>query len=245
MEQNNYLGEEKIEKLMIRFSIPCIMSLLIAALYNMVDQIFIGHGIGYLGNGATNVVYPITVIALALSLIIGDGCAAYLSLCQGKGEIQKSHQSVGNAILLAILVGILLMLFFTVFQEKILWGFGATKNNIEYAHEYFRYIVFGIPFYVFGNALNGVIRADGSPKFAMFSTLVGCIINIILDPIAIFILKWGMMGAAVATVAGQIVTALLAVYYLFHSKSFSLNYHSFCIDFNILKKIIPLGEQVF
>lgn len=242
---NSYLATAPIGKLILKFSVPCIMSLLIAALYNLVDQIFIGWGIGYLGNGATNVIYPITVITLALAVLIGDGCAAYLSLCQGKGDMAGAHKSVGNGVVLSVSAGVILMVLFMLLKEQILWGFGATEKNIGYAYEYFRYIVLGIPFYMFGNAMNGIIRADGSPKFAMASTLVGCIMNIILDPVAIFVLGWGMAGAALATISGQIVTALLAAYYLFHTKSFTLNRTSFRLDAGILKKVLPLGGTSF
>lgn len=244
-KDTSYLAEAPIGSLMIRFSIPCIMSLLIAALYNMVDQIFIGRGVGYLGNGATNVIYPITVITLALAVLIGDGCAAYLSLCQGKGDTAGAHKSVGNASMLSVIIGIVLMVLFIIFKEQILWGFGATENNISYAREYFKFIVPGIPFYMFGNAMNGIIRADGSPKFAMVSMLVGCIMNMILDPIAIFVLHWGMMGAALATIAGQIVTALLSAYYLLHTKTFRLGRESFRLCPPVLKKLVPLGGTSF
>lgn len=244
-KDTSYLAEAPIGSLMIRFSIPCILSLLIAALYNMVDQIFIGRGVGYLGNGATNVIYPITVITLALAVLIGDGCAAYLSLCQGKGDTAGAHKSVGNASMLSVIIGIVLMVLFIIFKEQILWGFGATENNISYAREYFKFIVPGIPFYMFGNAMNGIIRADGSPKFAMVSMLVGCIMNMILDPIAIFVLHWGMMGAALATIAGQIVTALLSAYYLLHTKTFRLGRESFRLCPPVLKKLVPLGGTSF
>lgn len=244
-QNNAYLAEAPVGKLILKFSIPCIMSLLIAALYNLVDQVFIGWGVGYLGNGATNVIYPITVITLALAVLIGDGCAAYLSLCQGRGDTAGAHKSVGNAILLSVVIGVVLTVLFIVCESQILWAFGATENNIGYANEYFRYIVLGIPFYMFGNAMNGIIRADGSPKFAMVSTLVGCIMNLILDPVAIFGLGWGMRGAALATIAGQIVTALLAVYYLFHTKTFALNRSSFLLKPAVLKRVIPLGGSSF
>lgn len=244
-QNNSYLATAPVGKLILKFSIPCILSLLIAALYNLVDQIFIGRGIGYLGNGATNVIYPITVIALAIAVLIGDGGAAYLSLCQGKGDMENAHKSVENAAFLSVLSGLILMILFILLKEQILWGFGATDQNIGYAREYFRYIVPGIPFYVFGNAMNGIIRADGSPKFAMMSTLVGCILNMILDPIAIFVFGLGMMGAALATITGQIVTALLAVYYLFHTRSFTLKRESFRLHLDILKKVIPLGGTSF
>lgn len=241
----SYLGEEKIGRLMLKFSVPCIMSLLIAALYNMVDQIFIGWGVGYLGNGATNVVYPLTVIALAIALLIGDGCAARLSLCQGRGDSGHAHKSVGNLITLSLVLGIGLMIIFLIFNEKLMWLFGATENNIGFARDYFRYIVFGIPFFVFGNALNGTIRADGSPKFAMGISLVGCIMNVILDPIAIFVLHWGMEGAALATIAGQIATAILTALYLSRMKSVKLRKSSFRIKGDVLRKMIPLGATSF
>lgn len=242
---NHYLAEEKISTLMCKFSIPCILSLLVSSLYNIVDQIFIGRGVGYLGNGATNVVFPITVIALAIALLVGDGCAAFLSICQGKKDTENAHKSVGNAIILIIFVSIILAILFLVMKESILHAFGATENNISYARDYFDYIVIGIPFFMFGNSLNSIIRADGSPKFAMISTLVGCIINVILDPIAIFILGWGMKGAAIATTSGQIVTALLACYYLFHIKACSLKRESFQVYGKLLKCILPLGSSSF
>lgn len=238
---NQYLAKESIGKLMFQFSVPCIMSLLVSALYNIVDQIFIGRGVGYLGNGATNVVFPITIIALAIALLVGDGSAAYLSICQGMKDEKRSHKSVGNAVTIIIISSLILTALFAVLQDKILWSFGATENNIGYAKEYFKYIVIGIPFFMFGNAMNSIIRADGSPQFAMVSTLAGCIINIILDPIAIFVLDLGMMGAAVATIIGQIVTALLAVYYLFHTKSFRLTKASFKPSISLLKNTMPLG----
>lgn len=244
-QSNQYLAEEKISTLMCKFSIPCIMSLLVSSLYNIVDQIFIGRGVGYLGNGATNVVFPITIIALAIALLTGDGCAAFLSICQGKRDIDSAHRSVGNAIVFITSVSIILTIVFVIMREPVLSAFGATENNIGYAREYFNYIVIGIPFYMFGNALNSIIRADGSPQFAMISTLVGCIINVILDPIAIFVLGWGMKGAALATITGQIITAILACYYLFHTKAFTLNKTSFRIQGKLLKRILPLGISSF
>lgn len=245
MKSTEYLAEEKIGTLMLKFSVPCIMSLMVSSLYNIVDQIFIGRGVGYLGNGATNVVFPVTIIALALALLIGDACAAFLSLSLGKGDVESAHKSVGNAVLLSVGVSILLVGLFLVGQETILQAFGATENNIEYAREYFFIIVLGIPFYVFTNAMNSIIRADGSPAFAMFSTLAGCIINVIFDPITIFVLHWGMRGAAIATVAGQAVTAVLAAGYLFHTKSFKLKKSSFTLSPKLMGAYLPLGISSF
>lgn len=242
---NQYLAEESIGKLMLKFSIPCIMSLLVSALYNIVDQIFIGRGVGYLGNGATNVVFPITVIALAIALMTGDGCASCLSLCQGRNDEEGAHRSVGNAVTFSLLSGLFLMVVFYMLKSTILRSFGATENNYAYAEEYFRYIAAGIPFFVFANVMNSIIRADGSPQFAMFSTLIGCVINIILDPVAIFVLHMGMKGAALATIAGQIVSAVLAAEYLFHTKTFRFCKNSFQIDGAILRRILMLGTSSF
>ena len=243
---NNYLAEERIGKLLIKFSIPCIMSLLVSSLYNIVDQIFIGRGVGYLGNGATNVVFPITVISLAIALMLGDGAAAYLSLCQGKKDTKAANKSMGNVSMLLLASGILMAVLFAVFKIQILNAFGATENNFSYANEYFDYIILGIPFFVVGNGLNSVIRADGSPKFAMITTLAGCIINVILDPIAIFGLHMGMKGAAIATIAGQIVTAISGIIYvLFYAKTFKLTLKNMIPDMNVIGKFVPLGISSF
>ena len=240
-QTNHYLAEEKISKLMLKFAIPCIMSLLVSSLYNIVDQIFIGRGVGYLGNGATNVVFPITVIALALALMVGDAAAAFLSICQGKKDTESAHKTVGNAIVLISLLGIVLMILFFILKEPILKTFGATENNIGYAREYFDYITIGLPFYMFGITVNGIIRADGNPRYSMLCVLVGCIINIILDPIAIFVLGWGMKGAAIATIIGQIATAIMAGAYLVRMKSLHLKKSSFKLSFSMIAKFLPLG----
>lgn len=242
---NQFLAKEPVGKLMLKFSIPCILSLLVSALYNIVDQIFIGQGIGYLGNGATNVVFPITIIALAFGLMIGDGCAANLSICQGKNNQKAAAKCVGNAVAALVVAGVALMLLFYVLKEPILWGFGATENNIAYAREYFDWIVLGIPFFIFANGMNSVIRADGSPKFAMFTILSGCIINVVLDPIAIFVLDFGMAGAAIATILGQFVTAAFAFYYLFHAKSFHFQKRDFFFSVKTLKSVFSLGISSF
>lgn len=238
---NTFLGEAPVGGLMLKFSIPSILSLLIAALYNMVDQIFIGHGVGYLGNGATNVVYPVTVMALALSIMVGNGCAAYLSICQGKKDVESAHRAAGNAVTVTVLASLILTAVFAVFSEQILLGFGATEKNIPYARDYFKYIIVGIPFYMFQNSMNAMIRSDGAPRFAMAATVTGCIANIVLDPIAIFVLDMGMAGAAIATVIGQFMGAAVTVWYLFHTKTFRLRRASFRLQGNILGRFLPLG----
>lgn len=247
MEQksNSFLETESIGRLMRKYSIPCIISLLVAALYNIVDQIFIANAsyLGSYGNAANTVVFPLTVIALAIAVMIGDGCCAYVSICLGAGEKENARGSVGSAVLLCIILSLILTAVYFIFMNPILTMFGGTVNEETFHHsrEYFIYISMGIPFYMFGQAMNPVIRSDGSPKFAMISTLAGALINIILDPIFIFVFRWGMMGAAVATVAGQIVTAVLAIWYLCHMKAIKLNKSSFRIHGKLAAKYLPLG----
>ena len=230
---------------MRKYAVPCIISLLVAALYNIVDQIFIANAdyLGSYGNAANTVVFPLTVIALAVAVMIGDGCCAFVSLCLGGGHADDAEKSVGSAVVLSALSGVLICAVYLMFRNGIVTVFGGTVNSetFECSKEYFFYITLGIPFYVFGQAMNPVIRSDGSPKFAMASTLAGAAANIVLDPIFIFVFKWGMMGAAVATVAGQIITALLAVWYLTRTKSVKLSPPSFKLSARIIGKMIPLG----
>lgn len=251
MEQKNqsYLATESMGKLMAKYAIPCIISLLVGALYNIVDQIFIANAdyLGSYGNAANTVVFPLTVIALAIAVMIGDGCCAFVSLSLGQKKSDDANKSVGNSILLTIISGIVLALIYLLFQDQIIAMFGCTVNAETFKHskEYFFYISLGIPFYMFGQAMNPIIRADGSPKFAMVSTLIGAVANIILDPIFIFIFKWGMMGAAVATVIGQVLTAVLAVWYLFRTKSVRVNKSDFKLSGRIVKKTLALGVCSF
>ena len=220
---NQFLGTERVGKLMRRYAVPCIISLLVGVLYNIVDQIFIANAsyLGSYGNAANTVVFPLTVVALAIAVMIGDGCCAFVSISLGKGEVGEARKSVGSAVVLSVASSLVLTALYLIFADAIISMFGGTVNEetFHYAQEYFFYISLGIPFYMFGQAMNPVIRADGNPRFAMISTLAGAVLNIILDPIFIFECKWGMMGAAVATVLGQIVTAALAVWYLCRMKT--------------------------
>lgn len=247
--ENRFLGTEPVGSLMRKYAIPCIISLLVGALYNIVDQIFIANAtyLGSYGNAANTVVFPLTVIALAIAVMIGDGCCAFVSLSLGKEETGTAKKSVGNSVVLMIVSSLVLMAIYLVFSNAIIAMFGGTVNEETFHHskEYFFYISLGIPFYMFGQAMNPVIRADGSPKFAMISTLAGAVINIILDPIFIFGLKWGMIGAAVATVIGQIATALLAVWYLIHMKLVKPSKGDFKLDANIIRRTLILGITSF
>lgn len=239
---NSFLREEPVGKLMRKYAVPCIISLLVAALYNIVDQIFIANVsyLGSYGNAANTVVFPLTVIALAIAVMIGDGCCAFVSLSLGKNKSQDAGKSMGNSILLTVLFSLILCAIYLIFSRQIISMFGGTVNEETFRHskEYFFWISLGIPFYMFGQSMNPVIRADGSPKFAMASTLVGAVINIILDPIFIFIFRWGMMGAAVATVMGQIVTAVLAVWYLLHMKTVKLSGEDFKLEREIVGRTL-------
>ena len=247
MEQktNTFLETERIGKLMTRYAVPCVISLLVAALYNIVDQLFIANAdyLGSYGNAANTVVFPLTVVALSIAVMIGDGCCAFVSISLGAGNKDAAHKSIGSAVLLCIVSGLVLTALYLVFQEPILTMFGGRVNAETFYHakEYFFWITLGVPFYMFGQALNPIIRSDGSPKFAMASTLAGAFANIILDPIFIFVLRWGMMGAAIATVLGQILTAALAIWYLFHMKAVRLERASFRFHGALAKKYLPLG----
>ncbi len=245
-ENNKFLGEEKISKLLLKFSIPCILSLLISSLYNIVDQIFIGNStLGYLGNAATGVVYPITIIAVAFAWCLGDGAAAYLSLCQGRKDTKNAPKSIGNSILITFVISIIFLILGLIFKNQLLFLFGASKKSISLAQDYYLIILAAIPVYMLGNSMNAVIRADGSPKFSMLATASGAIINIILDPIFIFGFNWGIKGAAYATIIGQIASLIISIIYYLHPKTFQLTKDSFKINFNVLKNVIKLGISTF
>ena len=246
---NQYLGTEPIGKLMQQYALPCVISLLVGALYNIVDQIFIANAsyLGSYGNAANTVVFPLTVVALAIAVMIGDGCCAFVSISLGKGNKQQAKNSVGNAVIMSVVSSLVLAAVYLAFQTQIISMFGGTVNEETFSHskEYFFYISLGIPFYMFGQSMNPIIRADGNPKFAMASTLAGALINIILDPVFIFLFRWGMMGAAVATVIGQVVTAILAVWYLFHMRIIRPEKQDFKINRTVSTKTLILGITSF
>ena len=246
---NQFLGTERIGKLMRSYAIPCIISLLVGALYNIVDQIFIANAsyLGSYGNAANTVVFPLTVVALAIAVMIGDGCCAFVSISLGQDEVHRAKQSVGNAVMLCVVSSLVLTAVYLLFADTILAMFGGTVNAETYHHsqEYFFYITLGVPFYMFGQAMNPIIRADGSPRFAMISTLAGAVLNIILDPVFIFGCHWGMMGAAVATVIGQVVTAVLSVWYLLHMKITRPEKGDYRLKGTICGRTLTLGMTSF
>ncbi len=248
-QSNQFLGTERIDRLMKRYAVPCIISLLVGALYNIVDQIFIANAayLGSYGNAANTVVFPLTVVALAIAVMVGDGCCAFVSISLGKGENAAAKKSVGNSVIIIVAAGFLLTAVYLIFADPIVAMFGGTVNEETFvcAKEYFFCISLGVPLYMFGQAMNPIIRADGSPKFAMISTLAGAVANIILDPIFIFTFQWGMMGAAVATVIGQAITALLAVWYLLHMKIIKPQKGDYRLNVSIGGKTLLLGITSF
>lgn len=246
LEQNTYLGQEKLGKLLLSFSLPCVFSLLVSALYNIVDQIFIGNSeLGYLGNAATGVVFPLIMLAMAFAWCVGDGSAAYLSLCQGRGDNQSAHQCVGSGITVLFVLGVLLAAGCLFWQEPLLRLFGASDATLPMAQEYFTILLWVFPLYMLSNMTNSVIRADGSPHFAMAATVAGAIVNIVLDPIFIFVLHWGIRGAAWATVLGQLLSFLLNFFYLLRPKTFRLTLASFRPHWQVFGRAAQLGISTF
>ena len=244
-QEENILGKEKIGKLIRKFSIPCIISMLVNSLYNIVDQIFIGQGVGYLGNGATNVVFPLVMICLAFSLMFGDGASAYLSLKLGEKKKKEAESGIGNGVLLSAIVSIIFCIVTLIFLPAFLKIFGCTDNLKEYAMAYGKIIAIGFPFSMIGTTLNSIIRADGSPKYSMVSMVSGAILNTILDPIFIFVFHKGVEGAALATVISQILTFILNVAYIKRFKSIKLSRESFKLKANVCKKVSTLGISSF
>ncbi len=246
LETSQFLGTEKISKLMLKFSIPCVLSLLVSALYNIVDQIFIGNSeLSTLGNAATGVVFPIFIIAQAFAWCFGDGCAAYLNICQGKKDTKSAHKAIGTGILITFFASLVLIGIFFPLKTQLLTLFGASDNTINMAVEYFNIILTFFPVYMLSNMMNAVIRADGSPAWSMASMLLGAVMNIILDPVFIFGLHWGMVGAALATVIGQCISFIISLIYFFHTKTFKLCKKSFIPDFKVFSGALKLGMSSF
>ena len=230
---------------MVKFSVPCVLSLLVSALYNIVDQIFIGNSeLSALGNAATGVVFPIFIIAQAFAWCFGDGCAAYLNICQGRSDSQNAHKTIGTGITVTLICGIVLMVVFYPLKTQILTLFGASENSIDYAVEYFNLILAFFPIFMLSNMMNAVIRADGTPAWSMASMLAGALTNIVLDPVFIFGAKWGMFGAALATVIGQTVSFVVTLIYFFRTKTFKLKLKSFIPD-RSFSGALQLGASSF
>lgn len=241
----NPLGTERIGKLMARFAVPSIIALVVNSLYNMVDQIFIGNGVGYLGNAATNVILPLMTVVLAVGLMFGDGCAAFMGLSMGKGKNDRAANGVGNAIVLTIAFGVIFTILCEILLEPLCWVFGATEKSISYCIEYGRPIILGFTFLSIDMAFTSIIRADGRANISLIGMLIGCITNVILDPIFIFVFKWGVAGAGWATVAGQFLNAVYFIFCIAHCKNVKLEKRHFYLKSRICVKICLLGLSSF
>lgn len=240
-EQGNPLGYEKLPALLKSYAIPSIIAMLVSSLYNIVDQIFIGQGVGYLGNAATNVSYPLTTICLAIALLIGIGSASCFSLELGAGREEQAARTVGNAVSMMVFMGILYVVAVEWFLTPLLTVFGATQEIMPYAESYTRITAAGMPLLILTNGLSNLARADGSPKYSMICMVVGAVINTILDPIFIFVLHQGVAGAAIATVVGQLVSCLMALYYLKKFRHVKLERRHFIPGFRVYGRIASLG----
>ncbi len=238
------LGKEKINKLLLAFSIPCIISMLINSIYNIVDQIFIGKGVGTIGNAATNVIFPVVIICNALAQLIGNGCAANLSLRLGEGNKEEAKKSIGSSVTLLFISSFILAILGEIFLPVLVNIFGCTSSVYDSAITYGRIILIGAPFMIIYTALSSFIRADGSPKYSMTILVIGAVINLILDPIFIFPLKMGVAGGALATIIGQFVSFILAVLYLRKTKTIKLKLKDFALNKSVLKTM-SLGVSSF
>ena len=241
--QENPLGYEKESKLLVGFAIPCIISMLVTALYNIVDQIFIGQGIGMLGNAATNIAFPLSTTCTAISLLLGIGCATNFSLHLGAGEKDESAHYAGNGIFLMAVFGIALFLLTSIFLTPMLKFFGATTEVLPYAKAYTRITAIGFPFLIANTGMSKLILADGSPRYSMISMLIGAVVNTILDPVFIFVLNMGMTGAALATIIGQIISFCISLRYMFHFKTIRLTKDSFHVTGRHCRNIFMLGAS--
>lgn len=226
----NPLAYEKISKLLRGFAIPSITATLVSSLYNIVDQIFIGQGVGYLGNAATNVSYPLSTICLAISLLLGIGSASRFSLYLGRKQPEQAARLVGNGIVLMAGAGLVYLLLGELFLPSLLRVFGATSEVLPYARQYAEIVLLGMPFLILTNGISNLIRADGSPKYSMFCMVAGAVVNTILDPVFIFALDWGVFGAALATILGQFLSFLLALRYLWHFRTVNLTRACFRLE---------------
>lgn len=241
----NELATEPVGKLVAKFAVPSVISLVVTQLYNIVDQIFIGNGVGYLGNGATNIVFPITVIAHGLAMLLGCGCAAYLNLRLGEGNQRDAEKGVGNALVLLVALAVLLPIVCYAFVTPLLRLFGATDTLLPYALDYGKIIIWGFPFVILYTGLNQIIRADGSPKTAMISMLSGAILNVILDYIFVFPLQMGVKGAAIATIIGQALSLAVALFGIFRLKHIRLSLSCFKPEGRIIGRVCSIGTSSF
>ncbi len=244
-QDTNPMATAPIGKLMLKYAVPSVVALVVNALYNIVDQIFIGWGVGTLGNSATNVIFPLSMIITAFSLLLGDGGAAYLSLELGRQNKSKAQKGVNNTLSWLIITAIFFLIVCIIFLRPMIQLFGATPDNLPYALAYGKIVVIGFPFVIIGSGMCSVIRADGTPQLTMIGMIVGCVTNIVLDAIFVLGFGWGMKGAALATIIGQILNFILCIWYIPRFKTVKINLSDMKPQFSLLKKIAGLGISSF
>lgn len=238
-------GSQNVTKLILKFGVPCAISLVVNALYNIVDQIFIGHSVGFVGNAATNVCFGLVILASSFAVLLGDGTAAYYSLMLGAKQPKKASMGVGNCFTLLTVFSLLFMIIGYLFMTPLLNLFGATPEVLPYAIPYTSIILLGLPASILGVGINSLIRADGSPNFAMATMLIGAILNIILDPIFIFQFNMGVTGAAIATIIGQYASLILGLYYCTRFKNINFKWSNLKIEKYTSIKLCSLGASSF
>lgn len=239
--KSNPLGTVPVKRLLGQFAIPSIIAMLVSALYNIVDQFFIGNSVGDLGNAATNIAFPLSISCVAIALLFGIGGASAFNLTMGSGDKEKAAYFIGNSSVMLFGLGLLLTIITEIFLTPMLKFFGSPDNVLSYAETYTRITAIGFPFLILATGGGHLVRADGSPKFTMVSNMAGAVINTILDALFVFGFKWGMAGAAYATIIGQIVSFALVVYYLGHYKTVKLERKHFQIKGRYIAKITSLG----
>ncbi len=243
--EKNPLVSAPIGSLMMKYAVPSVIALVVNALYNIVDQIFIGWGVGTLGNSATNVVFPLNMVVTALALLLGDGGAAYLSLELGRGDKKKAEKGVNNTFSWLIIVGIVFCIICVIFLKPLTALFGATPDNLAYALEYGKIVVLGFPFVIVGCGMCSLIRADGTPQLTMIAMIVGCLSNVVLDAVFVLGYGWGMKGAALATVIGQILNFAISMWYVPRFKTIKISVKAMKPEFGMLKKMAGFGVSSF
>ena len=243
--RQNPMESENLKKLIVKFAVPCVIAMVVSALYNIVDQIFIGQGVGYIGNAATTVGFPLIVMVQGFALLFGDGAAAFYSIKLGEKNKKEGAKGIGNAVTMLFITGIIFVVLGYLFLEKILWIFGATSTNISYAFDYMKIVMLSIPFMIISCGLSSIIRADGSPEYGMISLIAGVILNCILDPVFIFIFNMGVEGAAIATVIGEVISCVICLNYLRKFKNIEFKKELLKLDFNVVKTIIIFGISTF
>ena len=241
----NPMGTQPVKKLLMQLAIPAMIANVVNALYNIVDQIFIGQGVGYLGNAATNIAFPITTICLALGLMTGVGAASNFNLELGRKEVEKARKIAGTAVIQLIVMGIAVCLLVQIFLAPLMQLFGATDQIFDYAMEYSRITAYGIPFFLFSTGFNPLVRSDGRATFSMMAIIAGAVLNTVLDPIFIFVFQMGIAGAAWATVISQMVSALLLFAYIPEFRSVKFQWEDFIPHMKQVKAIAALGLTSF